>query len=83
MLNFEAIKLYQEGYDQLGLRNQHIHSALQGFIKSIAQGYSSEHRSPFLLQDSLRLLSLIFQYGGIEEFAEEFRRNYQLIDLRV
>jgi len=52
-------------------------------MRSITLGTASEHKSPYLLQDSLRLLSLIFDYGELEETYESFKSGFKLIDNRA
>lgn len=49
----------------------HVVAALKGFVQSIALGCRAEHRSKFVLQDSLRLLNIVFEHtnSGGEETA--------------
>ena len=82
LINFDSAKQYQNEAINL-ISENHMLAAIKGFIKSIALGYQAEHTSKFLLQDSLRLLTIIFQYGTNEAIATEFNTNFKTIDIRV
>jgi hypothetical protein len=47
-----------------GNKERYIKEALKGFIESVSQGCAAAYGSRYLLQDSLRLLTIIFQYGA-------------------
>ena len=61
--------------------NKHVYAAVKGFSKSISLGFKHDKRGRFILQDTLRLLSLIFKYGALEEVAKEFTETYKSIDI--
>lgn len=80
LLNFEAVDMMEESNSD---KTTYILNALEGFMKSIALGTSSEHKSPYLFQDSLRLLSLIFEYGDIEEVGKLFLDEFKTIESKA
>ncbi|KRX06464.1 Rapamycin-binding domain [Pseudocohnilembus persalinus] len=85
LLNYDAVKFYENNPNtikQVEFEN-FIYSSLKGFIKSIALGNQSEKRSKYMLQDSLRLLQIIFQYSHLENVAKEFNDNFETIDIRT
>jgi FKBP12-rapamycin complex-associated protein len=63
------------------LINKHVFAAVRGFSKSISLGFKYDKRGRFILQDTLRLLSMIFKYGHLDEVAKEFTENYKSIDI--
>ncbi|EGR30890.1 phosphatidylinositol 3- and 4-kinase family protein, putative [Ichthyophthirius multifiliis] len=85
LLNFDAINIAHNslGENQEEKKQQYIKNALEGFMKSISLGASQEHKSPYLFQDSLRLLSIIFEYGELEEVNNKFLEDYKQIDIRA
>ena len=83
LLNFEAVNLYQnkpEGSVEKAF-DDHVFAATRGFIRSIALGIRSQKKSRFILQDSLRLLTLLFKYGHLDEIQKEFKNSFQQIDI--
>lgn len=91
LINFEAAEFHQKinghksGMQSVNYRDlqitKYIENAVKGFIKSISLGCNQEKKSRFLLQDSLRLLSMIFKYGDIELVAQGFESHYKEIDI--
>lgn len=81
LANFEFITLFDtcsiQGVDTDRLIQHHVVPAIKGFFKSIAL---SEQKS---LQDTLRLLTLWFKYGGLDEPAKAMAEGFQLIHLEV
>lgn len=61
--------------------SKHVFAAVKGFIKSISLGSRDPKKGRYILQDTLRLLSLLFKYGMQEDIAQEFKENYKSIDV--
>jgi FKBP12-rapamycin complex-associated protein len=57
--------------------HKHVFDAVKGFIKSISLGFKHDKRGRYILQDTLRLLNLIFKYGKLGEIAREFSDSYR------
>ncbi|KAL4492653.1 hypothetical protein ABPG73_010202 [Tetrahymena malaccensis] len=81
LLNFDVLDMMEEIDTREKL--DYILNALEGFMKSISIGTSSEHKSPYLFQDCLRLLQIIFDYGDFEEVAQLFLEDFKNIDSRA
>ncbi|EAS01249.1 phosphatidylinositol 3- and 4-kinase family protein (macronuclear) [Tetrahymena thermophila SB210] len=82
LLNFDAINMKQDD-TIIEQKRVYIKNALEGFMRSITLGTSSEHKSPYILQDSLRLLSIIFEYGDLEDIHNKFLEDFKQIDNRA
>ncbi|CAD8184910.1 unnamed protein product [Paramecium octaurelia] len=77
LCNFEVIE-QQENRQSM---NAHVFAAVKGFLKSISLGSRDIKKGRYILQDTLRLLSLIFKYGMEAAISDEFRQNYKQIDV--
>lgn len=85
LANFEFISLYDDknntgppvDISPVRLVQHHVVPAIQGFFRSVAL---SEQKS---LQDTLRLLTLWFKYGGQPEPAKAMTDGFQMIRLEV
>ena len=89
LTNFEAVEYFSGDVKQdqdgpqitVDLISRHVFASVKGFIKSISLGFKHDKRGRYILQDTLRLLSLIFKYGNQEEVGNEFRESYKQIDI--
>lgn len=87
LANFEFISLYEinkngnsgemTDISPARLVQHHVVPSIQGFFRSIAL---SEQKS---LQDTLRLLTLWFNYGGLPDPAKAMSDGFQMIRLEV
>lgn len=83
LANFEFISLNEgknqtpEEMESSRLVPHHVVPAIQGFFRSIAL---SEQKS---LQDTLRLLTLWFKYGGLPDPAKALNDGFQIISMEV
>lgn len=83
LANFEFISLYAAYGNEMPeitparLVQHHVVPAIQGFFRSVAL---SEQKS---LQDTLRLLTLWFKYGGLPDPAKAMSDGFQMIRLEV
>ena len=71
MLNLEVAESVTPDEHQQNLRIKHLITAIRGFIKSVALGCSSQYGSKYILQDSLRLLTIIFNYGKDKDVSQK------------
>jgi FKBP12-rapamycin complex-associated protein len=58
-------------------------ASVRGFIKSIGLGSQTSQLGKFCLQDTLRLLDIVFKHGGIEAIAAEFRESFRVISIEL
>lgn len=87
LANFEFISMYELSKNgatsevaevsPARLVQHHVVPAIQGFFRSVAL---SEQKS---LQDTLRLLTLWFHYGGLPDPAKAMAEGFQIIRLEV
>lgn len=90
LANFECIKAYNDGlssksyddevstqFDHTLIVQHHVVPAIEGFFRSVSL---SEQKS---LQDTLRLLTLWFNYGGLPDTAKAMADGLQMIRIEV
>merc|ERR1719411_941366 len=80
-MNFETVLFYKLSPASAGLSPAHISMygvpALQGFVRSIALSSGSS------LQDTLRLLTLMFDYGQHNDMYEALNEGLRTIDINT
>merc|ERR1719411_1146446 len=80
-MNFETVLFYKLSPASAGLSPAHISMygvpALQGFVRSIALSSGSS------LQDTLRLLTLMFDYGQYNDMYEALNEGLRTIDINT
>jgi serine/threonine-protein kinase mTOR len=87
ILNFEALSYYERPSKQLSSENilkimeNHIYSAIEGFIHSIELEYSltSSHK----IQNLLRLITLWFKYGNKEKVNVKLKLGFEVLNVEV
>ena len=67
MINFDAVQLYQDSSTS---------SSINGFVRSISL-------SDLALQDTLRLLTMWFKYGGFDSVDDAVTRGFELIPVEM
>ena len=82
LMNFEAVEYYQNINDrsQRPLLLQHVIASLQGLIKTISLGTEDMGMS-VSFQDTLRLLTLWFNYGDDPRACELIRDAFSTLDI--
>ncbi|OMJ77176.1 hypothetical protein SteCoe_23284 [Stentor coeruleus] len=86
ILNFEALSHYERPQsshvaNHEELLENHIYSAIEGFIHSIELEYSltSSHK----IQNLLRLITLWFKYGNKERVNVKLKHSFEVLNVEV
>lgn len=77
LLNFEAISIFEKTGETTRIA-QHLSSALRGFFRSITLCLSAGYQT---LQDTLRLITLWFKYGGHAQAEAALREGFGLLSI--
>jgi FKBP12-rapamycin complex-associated protein len=84
-LNFEALSFYEkpgcEVMNKEELMENHIYSAIEGFIHSIELEFSltNSHK----IQNLLRLITLWFRYGNKEKVNAKLKISFEVLNVEV